>query len=114
MNPPLKYYWNVTYTDGTGLSQFDSKTGKENMWKEVRQDDVIRVSWCQFSRKMSKRIETPTKWVLFPTSHTLDYEPEDKIIICRRHHIDFSGGSGEKGRRTEYILGKNKEEIIQL
>jgi len=113
MNPPLKYYWIVTYTDGTELSQFED-TGKENMWKEVRQDDVIRVSWRQFSRKMAKRIETPVKWVLFPTSHTLDYKPGEKIIICRRNHIDFSTGNGEKGRRTEYILGKDKEEIIKL
>jgi|LGOV01.1.fsa_nt_gb hypothetical protein len=114
MNPPLKYYWIVEYRDGTKFSQFDSETGKENQWKEVRQEDVIRVSWRQFSYGMSKRINIPTKWVLFPSQHTLNYVSEDEIFICRRNHIDFSGARGESGRRTEYILGKNKEEIIKL
>ena len=109
---PLTHYWKVVYTDGTTLSQFNHD-GTENPWGNVQQDKVNRVSWYQFSRKMSKKIDIPTKWALFPTHHGLDYNPEDKIFICRRNHIDFSASSG-KGRKIEYILGKNGKEIIKL
>ncbi len=108
----LKYYWIVTYNDGTIYPQFNPD-GTENLWGDVRQHDVTNVAWSQFPMRLSSKIETPTKWVLFPKRHSLDYKSDDKIIICRRNHIDFSA-RGEKGRRIEYILGKNKEEIIKL
>ncbi len=108
----LKYYWIAEYSDGTKFPQFNPD-GTENMWGKVQQHDVIRVSWKQFSRKLSNKIEIPTRWVVFPKQHSLDIEFEDEIFICRRNHIDFSA-QGEKGRRTEYILGKNEEELIIL
>ena len=108
----LTYYWVATYEDGATHPQFNPD-GTENAWGDVRQDDVIRVSWCQFPLKLSRKIEIPTKWVVFPRKQSLDYEPGDKIIICRRNHINFSA-RGEKGRKIEYILGRNDEEIIKL
>ena len=109
----LKYYWIATYIDGTTLPQFDDD-GTENPWGDVEQEKVKNVAWCQFPLKLSRKIEIPTRWVLFPKKESLDYEPGDEILICRRNHINFSGGRGEKWRKTEYILGKNKEEIIKL
>lgn len=108
----LQYYWIADYSDGTKFPQYNSD-GTENMWGEVNQDDVIRVSWKEFSLTLSSKIEIPTKWALIPSTHSLDVETTDEIFIVRRNHIDFSA-RGEKGRRIEYILGKNKEEIIVL
>ena len=108
----LKYYWVATYTDGMTHPQFNLD-GTENMWKDVDQNKVVKVSWCQFSRKLSSKIEIPTNWSLFPRKHSVDYTITDKIFIVRRNHIDFSA-RGEKGRRIEYILGKNDKEIIKL
>jgi len=109
---PLKYYWKVVYNDNTTFSQFNSD-GSENMWKDVNQSNVVKVSWRQFSLTLSRKIESPTKWVLLPSEISLDIADGDDIFICRRNHIDFSA-RGEKGRRIEYILGRNKEEIIKL
>lgn len=108
----LKYYWVATYEDGTTHPQFNPD-GTENLWKTIDQDKVVKVSWCQFSLKLSSKIEIPTRWAVFPRKHSLDYNITDKIFIVRRNHIDFSS-RGEKGRRIEYILGKNGEEIITL
>ena len=109
----LKYYWMVMYDDNTNYPQFNSD-GTENLWKEVDQNRVIRVSWCQFSRRLSNKVEISTKWALFPRKYSLNYDITDEIFICRRNHIIFSESHGEKGRKTEYILGRNKEEIIKL
>ena len=108
----LKYFWSVKYNDGTTFSQFDSD-GTENMWGDVDQEKVRNVTWCQFSWNLSRKIELPTKWVIFPKKYSLNFDPGDKIFIVRRNHIDFSA-RGEKGRRIEYILGKNDKEIIKL
>lgn len=108
----LKYYWVAIYTDGTIHPQFNLD-GTENLWSDVDQDRVVEVSWCEFSRKLSNKIDISTKWALFPRKHSLKYKLRDKIFIVRRNHIDFSV-SGEKGRRIEYILGKNSKEIINL
>lgn len=108
----LKYYWIATYNDGTTYSQFNSD-GTENLWGDVRHYDVVNVAWSQFPIRLSNKIKTPTSWALFPKRHSLNYESGDKIVICRRNHIDFSA-RGEKGRRIEYILGRDKEEIIKL
>lgn len=108
----LKYYWIVKYVDGTTFSQFNPD-GTENLWGNVDQTKVVNVAWCQFPRKLSKKIEIPTKWVVFPRKRSLDYEPGDEIFICRRNHITFNM-SREKGRQMEYILGRNKEEIIKI
>ncbi len=109
----LKYYWIVTYTDGSRFAQYNPD-GSENMWKEVQQDDVVKVAWKQFSITLSNKIEIPTKWVLFLSEYSLDFGPEDKIFIVRRNHINFSPSGEDKGRRIEYILGKNGEELIEL
>ena len=108
----LKYYWVATYDDNTNHPQFNPD-GTENLWRDVNQDKIVKVSWCQFSLGLSKKIEIPTNWVLFPKKYSLKYDITDKIFICRRNHIDFSS-RGEKGRRIEYILGKDKETIIKL
>ena len=108
----LKYYWIVKYRDGTTFQQFNSD-GTENLWGDVHQENVINVAWCQFSLNLARKIRIPTKWVLLPQKQSLDYEQNDEIFICRRNHINFSGSS-EKGRKIEYILGKNNEEIIKL
>ena len=109
----LKYYWIVTYSDGSTFAQYNSD-GSENMWGEVQQDNVVKVSWKQFSITLSNKIEIPTKWVLFPSEYSLDFGPEDKILIVRRNHINFSPSGEDKGRHIEYILGKNGEELIEL
>jgi len=108
----LKYYWVVVYEDGTSYPQFNPD-GTENLWKNVDQDKIISVSWHQFSRTLSNKIEMPTNWTLFPRKHSIKYDIKDEVFICRRNHIDFSS-RGEKGRRIEYILGKNGEEVIKL
>lgn len=108
----LKYYWVVVYGDNTNYPQFNPD-GTENLWKNVDQDKVISVSWRQFSRTLSNKIEMATNWALFPKEYSIKYDITDKIFICRRNHIDFSA-RGEKGRRIEYILGKNGEEVIKL
>ena len=108
----LKYYWVVTYDDDTNYPQFNPD-GTENRWGDVDQDKVVEVSWRQFSRKLSNRIEIPTSWALLPKKYAIKYDMTDNILIFRRNHIDFSS-RGEKGRRIEYILGKDNEEIIKL
>jgi len=109
----LKYYWIVTYLDGTTYPQFNDD-GTENMWGDVEQEKVRNVAWCQFTVKLSRKIKIPTRWTLFPKKESLDYEPGDEIFICRRNHINFSNTKGTEAQRIEYILGKNKEEIIRL
>lgn len=108
----LRYYWVVTYQDGTTYSQYNSD-GTENLWKEVNQDNVVRVSWKEFSLVLSNKVEISTKWSVLPKTHSLNVETTDDIFIVRRNHIDFNAW-GEKGHRIEYILGKNKDEIIKL
>lgn len=108
----LKYYWVATYEDGTIHPQFNPD-GTENLWKGVDQNKVIKVSWCQFSRGLSKKVGISTSWALFPRKHSVEYDITDKIFICRRNHINFSV-HGEKGRRIEYIIGKNDSEVMVL
>lgn len=110
LNSPLQYYWVVWYENGNGIAQFDPDTGMENLWKDVRQDEVIRVAWVQFSKKLSRKIKISTKSARNPKIYSTEYNKHDKIFICRRNHINISKGIHE----IEYVLGKNGIEKLIL
>ena len=112
--PPLKYMWIAEYRDGTAIPQFDPDTGKENMWSDVDQDKVYRVSWCEFSKDMKKKVELDTISVRKPEMHSIEYGAGDEIMICRRNHLDFSSSGNVNGHRIEYVLGRNGVELLTL
>ena len=103
---PLKYFWIATYTNGTSISQFDPDTGEECQWKEVDKSRVCRVTWAEFSRKLSKKVKLDTISVRRPKMRHVDFDPNDEILICRRNHISFSFNMESKGNRIEYLIGK--------
>jgi hypothetical protein len=117
--PPLKYFWVVSYTNGTALSQFDPDTGEEHQWLEVDESSVCRIAWAEFSHELSKKIKLDTISVRRPKMHYVDFNPDEKILICRRNHITVSSGLVEKGHRIEYLIGKgesgdNENIIVRL
>ena len=115
---PLKYFWIATYTNGTAISQFDPDTGEERQWSEVDESRVCRVTWAEFSRKLSKKVKLDTISVWRPKMHHVDFDPNEKILICRRNHISFSFNMESKGDRIEYLIGKpdgdNENIIVRL
>jgi hypothetical protein len=115
---PLKYFWIATYTNGTAISQFDPDTGEERQWKVVDESQVCRITWAEFSRKLSKKIKLDTISVRRPKMHSVDFDSDEKILICRRNHISFSFNMVSKGNRIEYLIGKpdgdNENIIVRL
>lgn len=116
--PTLKYFWIATYTNGTAISQFDPDTGEECQWKEVDESRVCRVTWAEFSRKLSKKIKLDTISVWRPKMRHVNFDPNEKILICRRNHISFSPSIKTKGHKIEYLIGKpigdNENIIVRL
>lgn len=107
---PLKYFWIATYTNGTSISQFDPDTGEERQWSEVDESQVCRVTWAEFSRKLSKKVKLDTISVRRPKMRHVDFDPNDEILICRRNHISFSPNIKTKSHKIEYLIGKPKNE----
>lgn len=105
---PLKYFWIASYTNGTSISQFDPDNGEERQWKEVDKSRVCRVTWAEFSRKLSKKVKLDTISVMRPKMRHVDFDPNDEILICRRNHISFSANIKIKGHKIEYLIGKPK------
>lgn len=117
--PPLKYFWIVEYLDGKALSQFDPDTGKELQWSEVDESRVCKVSWAEFSRDLSDKIKIETISVKRPKIHHVDFNPGEKILICRRNHLAVSQKISKYGHRIEYLIGKgesgdNENIIVRL
>ena len=117
--PPLKYFWVVEYSDGTALSQFDPDTGKEHQWKEVDESRVCKVAWAEFSRDLSEKIEIETISTKRPKMHHVDFDPDEKILVCRRNHMSISPNIATKEHRIEYLIGKgesgdNENIIVRL
>ena len=100
---PPKYFWIAEYRDGTIIKQFQNK--EEIQWKEVDQSQLKRVSWAQ---KTLFGFKTVIK-------ATVELELGEKVAICRRNHIGIGiSNMKEKGRRIEYLLGKNNKYTIKL
>ena len=106
--------WIAEYRDGTAIPQFDPDTGEENMWSDVNQDKVCRVSWCEFSKGMKKKVGVDVISVRKPKIHSVEYDIGDKVMIYRRNHIDFSPSGNARGHRIEYVLGRNGVVILTL
>ena len=116
---PLKYFWIVTYGDGTALSQFDSDTGEERQWSEVDEAKVCKVAWAEFSHTSANKIEIETISVKRPKMHYVDFIVGEKILICRRNHMSISPNIATKEHRIEYLIGKgesgdNENIIVRL
>lgn len=104
----LKYFWIVSYIDGTAMSQFDPDTGEECQWSEVHESQVCAVAWAEFSTELSKKIKLDTIPVKRPKMHYVDFDPVEKILICRRNHISISPNATTKENRIEYLIGKGE------
>ena len=99
----FKYFWIAEYWDGTTIEQY--RDNGEIQWKDVDKSQLKVVSWAQ---KKLFGIRTVIK-------ASVNLECGDIPIICRRNHIGIGISSmKEKGRRIEYLLGKNGEYIIKL
>ena len=99
----FKYFWIVKYQDGTIIKQYHDN--KETQWKDIDQSELKVISWA---KKRLFGIGTVIK-----ASITL--KRDDIPMICRRNHIGIGILSmKEKGRRIEYLLGKNGEYTIKL
>lgn len=114
----LKYFWIVTYINGMAISQFDPDTGDERQWSEVDESKISRIAWVEFSQKFSKKIKLNTISVKRPKMHHVDFDPNDKILICRRNHISISPNTTTKENKIEYLIGKpnkdNENIIVRL
>lgn len=96
-----KYFWQVEYYSGIIRKQFENNN--EITWKEVDESQIRKVSWVKKTLFGSK------------IKATIELEPGEKVVICRRTHIGIGVSSmKEKNRRIEYLLGKNGEYTIKL
>lgn len=97
----LKYFWQVEYRSGAIRKQFEN--GDEIQWFEIDESQIKKVSWMKKTIFGSK------------TKASIELEPGEKIMICRRNHIGIGVTSGkEKDRKIEYLLGKNGEYTIKV
>ena len=115
----LKYFWIVTYVDGTAVSQFDPDTGKERQWKDVDESRICRVAWAEFFHDIAKKVKLDVISVRNPKIRHVDFNPGEKILICRRNHISISPNMKGKDHKIEYLIGKgesgdNENIIVRL
>jgi hypothetical protein len=114
---PLRYYWIIECANGDAVAQFDPETGKENLWKDVPKDEMVKASLAEFSTEMSDKIidgcGVHTIPSVMPDIFSMDLEMDDSLVLFRRNYISYSG-AGFKSRRTEYILGKNDDIVYKL
>lgn len=93
----LKYFWQVEYHSGTIRKQFEN--GDEIQWFEINESQIKKLSWMKKTLFRSK------------VKASIELDPGDKLMICRRNHI--TPGRAEPVK-TEYLLGKNGEYTIKI
>jgi len=92
----------VEYDGGEFFPQFDFKTGKENLYKDVKLDKIKKIGWYPFTVELKSKVPEAIYNPFLPYYEVNVYK-EDKLIIRRRGFIEITG---KKQRHYfKYILG---------
>lgn len=102
MSAKLKFFWIAEYNDSTALPQFDPETGIENLFKEIKQSELIKFGLYPFTLELSKKVNC-SDFNPFLPKFIINIKSEDKLIYLRRNHIVRQGN--KESRFIEYLLG---------
>jgi len=112
---PLRFFWVAFYEENIVFPQFDLETGKENLYKEIEQERVVKFGIFPISLKLGAKIqEHGVKNIPSVTlpSYVVHLTKGDELIYVRRNAIQVGmftdGSSKELQREIMYILGTKK------
>jgi hypothetical protein len=100
--------WIAEYGDGEVLPQFDPKTGKENLFKDIDIKRLKRFGWHNFGPEMAGRLNVQgfnVRSTYPPISVVLDIREGEELVAVRRNAIKYSPGGGYQHEETVYVLG---------
>jgi len=112
MSAPLVYMWVATFEDGRCLPQFDFETGKENLYRAVKEypSKLKKLGFYPIPPELAGKVKTaqaiskplPRYEVVIPKGA----EP----VILRRNIIKYGLFTGKiKERSIIYLLGWKKD-----
>jgi len=100
--------WVAEYEDGTVFPQFDSSTGKENLFKDIDMNRLKRFGWHNFSPELAQELfvkGVQVRSTYPPISVVLDIKRDEELVATRRNKIKYSVGGGYQHTETVYVLG---------
>lgn len=100
--------WIAEYEDGTVFPQFDPKTGKENLFKDIDMTRLKRFGWHNFSPELAQELfikGVKVRSTYPPISVVLDIKRGEELVATRRNTIKYSVGGGYQHDETIYVLG---------
>jgi|Deesub1362A_J573_1020465.scaffolds.fasta_scaffold04856_9 hypothetical protein len=115
-NPPLVFMWVAWYEDETTFPQFDFETGKENPFKAVKQNKMIKFGWYpipqDFAEKIGDVVESRT-WLPY---YEVNLGKEDKLIAKREGKIDYTINNGLQllSHTKKYVLGIEGKFVMHI
>lgn len=89
---PLVYFWIAFYDDNTCLPQFDFETGKENKFKDIEQERLVKFGLYPFNAPLAIKANMVAGQIVAREEegippHTLVLRKEQRLIYCRRNFI---------------------------
>lgn len=108
--------WIVEFADGRAIPQYDPKTGKENLYREVERYSraIVKAGWYPFTPRLARLLAAQGVQVrILPWSARAEmvFEPGDVPFIRRRcvQRVGVRTGHGV-GQEVFYILGRRRGE----
>jgi len=107
----ISFFWIAEYDDGTIFSQFDFNCGKENLYKDIDINRVVKIGWYPFTIELSKLIPNAIFNPILPY-YVINIENQEEIFIRRRGFIIMTGK--REIRKYEYILGITGKYLLTI
>jgi len=105
----ISFFWIAEYDNGKILPQFDFKTGKENLFKILKLDKIIKFGLYPFTKELKSKVPEAIFNPILP-HYIINLEPEDKLIFRRRGYVQISNRTQKQYK--EYIIGTQDYLIV--
>lgn len=96
----LSFFWIAEYNNENVFPQFDLKTGKENLYKDINFEKLIKFGWYPFSAELSRKVPESKYNPILP-HYVISLGSNDKLFARRRGHINLVSGK----TKFEYLVG---------